>query len=114
MKTVARHCLLDTGADDTTFPETLAEELGIDLSHAPTYTFAGVGGRPQTVRYAQVSLRVSDGQEFREWQAWVGFVNVVMIWPLLGFAGFLQYFTATFHGDDEEVELAINTIYPGT
>ena len=24
-------------------------------------------------------------------------------YPMLGFAGFLQYFTATFHGDREEL-----------
>jgi hypothetical protein len=32
----------------------------------------------------------------------------------LGFAGFLQYFTATLHGDREQVELAVNALYPGT
>ena len=34
--------------------------------------------------------------------------------PLLGFAGFLQFFTATFHGDREEVELTVNSLYAGT
>jgi hypothetical protein len=34
--------------------------------------------------------------------------------PILGFAGFLQYFTATFIGDREEVELTVNSLYPGT
>lgn len=33
---------------------------------------------------------------------------------LLGFGGFLQFFTATFRGDHEEVELAVNSLYPGT
>jgi hypothetical protein len=33
---------------------------------------------------------------------------------LLGFAGFLQFFTATFRGDREEVELAVNVLYPGS
>jgi hypothetical protein len=35
-------------------------------------------------------------------------------YALLGFAGFLQYFTATFFGDLEEVELTVNAAYPGT
>ena len=34
--------------------------------------------------------------------------------PLLGFAGFLQFFTATFRGDREEIELTVNSLYPGT
>ena len=43
--------------------------------------------------------------------AWVGFTSAPIRHPLLGFAGFLQYFTATFHGDREEVELAVNGTY---
>ena len=36
-----------------------------------------------------------------------------LILPTLGFAGFLQFFTATFYGDLEEVERAVNRLYPG-
>jgi hypothetical protein len=66
------------------------------------------------VRYAQVSLRVTDGRERREWAAWAGFTPAKLLSPLLGFAGFLQFFTATFHGDREQVELTVNSLYPGT
>ena len=52
--------------------------------------------------------------EQREWPAWVGFTAASMPYPVLGFAGFLQFFTATFHGEREEVELTINGLYPGT
>jgi hypothetical protein len=34
--------------------------------------------------------------------------------PLLGHAGFLEYFDATFFGDLEEVELAVNSRYRGS
>ena len=51
---------------------------------------------------------------WREWEAWVGFTPVRLKRSLLGFAGFLQYFTAAFHGDREEVELTVNRLYPGT
>ena len=37
-----------------------------------------------------------------------------LIYPLLGFAGCLQYFRANFMGDREEVELTVNSLYPGT
>ena len=56
----------------------------------------------------------ADGIEFREWPAWVGFTNAPLPHATLGFAGCMQFFTTTFHGDREEVELAVNGLYPGT
>lgn len=105
---------LDTSGDDTVFPERLAALLGIDLSQAPAGTASGVGSRGIPVRYARVKLRLTDGREFREWPAWVGFTPVSFVYPILGFAGCLQFFIATFHGDLEQVELTVNRLYPGT
>lgn len=65
------------------------------------------------MRYAPVTLRLTDGREFREWQATVGFTSVRLKHQLLGFAGCLQFFTSTFFGHLEEVELTINPLYPG-
>lgn len=106
--------LVDTGADDTVFPEVIAQSAGIDLAGAPSATMAGIASRPQVIRYAYVTLRLTDGAEFREWPSWVGFTSARLIRPIFGFAGFLQFFTATFHGDREEVELTVNPLYPGT
>jgi hypothetical protein len=106
--------LLDTGADDTVFPDHVAALIGVDLANAPAGTSAGVGSGSVSVRYARVALRIADNQERREWQAWVGFTSAPLRHPLLGFAGFLQYFTAAFHGDREEVELTVNGLYAGT
>jgi hypothetical protein len=106
--------LLDTGGDDTLFPESLAPILGIDLTNAPESMGRGVGLGGVPLRYAQVGLRITDGKEFREWTGWVGFTSASLYYPILGFAGCLQFFTATFHGDREEVELAVNRFYPGT
>jgi hypothetical protein len=105
--------LLDTGADDTVFPETVAADIGLDLANAPTGVASGVGQVAATLRYAEVTLRISDGQEHREWTARVAFTSAPLHRPLLGFAGFLQFFTATFHGDREQVELTINGSYRG-
>src|SRR5262249_19241984 len=99
--------LLDTGADDTVFPEDVAALIGVDLTNAPTGEAAGVGQAAAPLRYAEVTLRITDGREQRQWQARVGFTPAPLKRPLLGFAGFLQFFTATFHGDREEVELAV-------
>src|SRR5204863_8426585 len=107
--TVTRDCLLDTGADDTTFPEDVAKKLGIDLSNAPSGSASGVGMGPYSVRYAKVTLRITDGQEQREWEGWVGFTSARLHRPLLGYAGFLQFFDANSRGDAETVELTVNS-----
>lgn len=106
-------CFLDTGADDTVFPEYLAAKLGIDLTNAPARSATGVGMTPYLIRYAEVILRVTDGTEFREWPAWVGFTPAALRRPLLGFAGCLQFFTAAFDGEREQVTLAVTARYPG-
>jgi hypothetical protein len=105
---------VDSHADDTVFPEQYAVAVGIDLRNAPQGTCAGIGQIPVPVKYAQVTLRLTDGREFREWTGWVGFTPVLSRYALLGFAGCLQYFTATFFGDIEELELTVNSLYPGT
>jgi hypothetical protein len=106
--------LLDTGADHTVFPEAVATAIGLDLTNAPAGTASGVGMAPAPIRYAEVRIRLSDGQEFREWPARVGFTAAPLKRGLLGFAGFFQFFTATFDGDREQVELTVNALYPGT
>jgi Aspartyl protease len=113
-RTIPFAALLDTGADETVFPASDAARVGLDLSGADVGEFQGVGGSMVRVQYAAVVLRMSDGREFREWPARVAFARTPMRLPLLGIAGCLQYFTATFHGDLEEVELVVNGTYPGT
>jgi hypothetical protein len=113
LRTEGRDAAVDSMADDTVFPMAVAQAVGIDLSQAPAGYARGIGGIRFAVQYAQVNLRLTDGIEFREWPAWVGFTNAKMSRPLLGFAGCLQFFTAVFHGDLEELELKINSLYPG-
>jgi hypothetical protein len=112
--TAVEKALLDIGADDTVFSDLVATHIGIDLSHSPTGGASGVGPMSAVVlRYAEVVLRISDGKEHREWSARVGFTSAPLHRPLLGYAGFLQFFTATFHGDREIAELAVNAGYQG-
>ena len=105
---------VDTGADDTVFPESIASTIGVDLSTAPILPGQGVGMVTMPLRYAQVTLRLTDGRERCEWPAWVAFAPLRMRRALLGFSGCLQFFTATFLGDVEEVDLDPNQLYPGT
>ncbi len=106
--------LVDPGADDTIFHQTFAQHLGIDLSSAPLMTGSGVGMVPLSMRIAEVTFRLHDGREQREWRALVGFTSAKLRQPLLRYAGFLQYFTAKFDTVNEDVELDTNANYPGT
>lgn len=113
LRTVVRAALIDTGADETVFPADIAIQAGIDLTNAPTWIAHGVGGAMLAVQGAEVVLRITDGVEFREWTARVAFASMAIPRGLLGYAGFLQYFDATFRGGAEELELHPNALYPG-
>lgn len=106
--------LIDTGADDTILPDWLAPNLGLTLATAPTGTAHTAVVSTASLWYVQVTLRVADQQERREWQAWVGFTNAPIRQAYLGFAGFLEYFDVLFLGAQEAVELTVNATYPGT
>jgi hypothetical protein len=111
--TIAEAAHLDPGSDDCVFPTFWAKQIGVDLGNAPEGEAAGVGQAPVSMKYAKVTLRLASGAECCEWPAWVAFTDATLRHPLLGFAGFLQFFTASFRGEDEEVELTINGLYPG-
>jgi hypothetical protein len=111
--TICREALLDTGADDCLFPATYAPAIGLDLGQAAQGSTTGIGATTISVRYAELTLRLATQQEQREWQAWVGFTSAFLRRPLLGIAGCLRYFAVNFYGDREEVELTINSLYPG-
>ena len=104
---------VDSGSDETLFVESVANQIGVDLTNAPVESAFAANQGSMTVRMAQVILRISDGTESREWPAKVGFVKGLRQ-SILGFGGFLQFFTTTLRGDDETVELEVNRLYPGT
>jgi hypothetical protein len=105
--------LVDSGSDETLFDERDAHRAGIDLTNAPIRPFGGIVLGGHSARFAQVTLRLSDGIEYHEWTAWVGF-GAGLRRSVLGFCGVMQFFTTTFFGDDEAVELTVNRLYPGT
>jgi hypothetical protein len=106
---------IDSGSDETLFSEDVAARIGVDLANAAPEPFASQGGGSLTARFAQVTFRMTDGVEFREWPAWVGFVPAGLLHrPVLDFGGFLQFFTTILDGDDEAVDLKVNRLFPGT
>jgi hypothetical protein len=107
--------LLDTGADDTVFPRSAADQLGIRLDGLPVSFAAGAGSREIGYAIAPVSLSIRDKTKKCTWSALVGFrLDRSSVFPLLGHAGFFQFFTAEFHGDTHEIVLTPNSTFPGT
>ncbi|MBM4069070.1 MAG: hypothetical protein FJ271_09020 [Planctomycetes bacterium] len=106
---------LDTGADETICEEWVASAIGIDLTNAPRHDVRLVGRtQPVQCRYRTVQIRVTDGVlEALEWTGIVGFVNIRLRFPLLGFAGFLEYLDVEFRGPKQEVEMKPGVGFPG-
>ncbi len=107
--------LLDSGSDDTIFPEWVAGVIGVDLTAAVEHNIQLAGrGKPIRSRFLPITLRITDGlQETYEWEAIVGFVAVPLKWPLLGQAGFLEFFDVRFLGADHATELIPNRAFAG-
>ena len=107
--------LVDTGADDTILPMTLATTLGIPLlpitasGHAIRWR-----GNSYTMRFGEVSLELDDGVETWKWTSLVAFSPAPLRYPLLGHAGFSQYFDVTFAGAAPAVLLETNPSFAGT
>ncbi len=105
--------VLDTGADDTVFPIDLATRLGVTL-RADTGHRVIWRGQAHPLRFADIELELADttGSAFR-WPATVAFSPAPIRFPILGHAGCLCFFDATFRGHDRVVELEANRAYPG-
>ena len=113
-RSLLRDGLIDSGADDTVFPEHLALNLGLDLTNAPQLAINLAGRGVLVCRYASVELTISDGiLETYEWTATVGFVPVPLRNPLLGHAGFFDFFDVDFRKVSREALIVPNAAFPG-
>jgi hypothetical protein len=109
-----RDGLIDSGADDTVFPESIALNLGLDLTNAPQLVINLAGRGILVCRYASVVLSITDGvSETYEWSATVGFVPVPLRNPLLGHAGFFDFFDVDFRRVTREAVIVPNAAFPG-
>jgi hypothetical protein len=109
-----RDGLLDTGADETILDPSVAALIGVDLARAVEREINLVGRGRIRCRYVSVQLRITDGvAETYEWDAVVGFAPFPLLRGLLGYAGFLRFFAASFRGADHEVALLPNAAFAG-
>ena len=103
--------LVDTGSDDTVFPMGLISPLDVDLLDD---TGHGIRwrGRGYSLRFGTVELELTDGGAVWRWTAIVGFSTAPIRYPILGQTAFLQFFNASFRGDDRVITLVKNSSFP--
>jgi hypothetical protein len=108
--------LVDTGADTTIFPKHLAQNLGIALQPDAEMQATVFGGTPVSLDVGEVTILLQKDGESLQWRETVCFFDMSGElsdqFAILGHAGFLDYFTATFDGEDGTVMLVPNNLLP--
>jgi predicted aspartyl protease len=107
--------LVDTGADNTILPTSIARDLSIPLIAGRGPGATAFGGQRIALSYSDVDLELIHGDGSVRWPARVYFAessddgDEIII---LGHQGFLDYFTATFIGEECALELELNPYLP--
>jgi len=107
--------LVDTGADNTILPARLVDELGVTTVATSGPGVDAFAGGNVAVSAAEVTLALSDGEDQVRWTTDVlccRFARPEDEMVILGYQGFLEYFTATFDGENCELELVPNARLP--
>ena len=107
--------LVDTGADYTVLPMSVAEYCGIETSALPSAFLRTFAGDAMETRIGEVTLEIQHEGELVRWRTEVQFFDFKSAsreTMVLGHAGFLDYFTATFDGLDAILTLVPNTELP--
>ncbi len=91
--------------------ESIAREIGAKLIPAAVGKCMGATGEEFKCWFAEVTLELKSGEESWTWHASIAVTAADLVNPILGFAGCLQYFDATFFGREHRVELAWNGSY---
>jgi hypothetical protein len=107
--------LVDAGSDETVFPASLASAIGTVLDHASAGQASAVGGNAVQIVPGKVTPQLSQGGQTHRWQTSVEFLETERPEDevaLLGYAGFLEFFRATFDSESRELELTPNNRLP--
>jgi predicted aspartyl protease len=106
--------LVDTGADNTILPESIAHDLGIPLFRGKGPAATAFGGQEIALSYSDIELELVHPESNLRWMARVHFVVEIAEKGtlILGHQGFLEYFTATFKGEDCTLDLEANDYLP--
>lgn len=107
--------LVDTGSDQTILPTSIARDLGIDLLPSTGPSASAFGGQQVQLYSGTALLRIEAEGEAVAWSESVSFFDFSSgedETVILGHAGFLDYFTATFDGKLGELTLVPNDELP--
>ena len=107
--------LVDTGSDNTIFPMAVADRLGIATIVEEGPLAIVFGGHRVQLLIGSVTLELESGGEVIQWTTEVcyhDFANAEDETVILGHAGFLDYFTATFDGKQGTLTLVPNDDLP--
>jgi hypothetical protein len=102
--------LVDTGADETMLPDRFIAPLGVKILPDDQATIVALGGGAVPVRFGLVDLELRRLGVLWRWSARVAFHAGTK--SILGHAGFLNHFTATFNGRRRHVTLRPNDTAP--
>jgi hypothetical protein len=105
----------NSGSDNTIFPKSVADYLGITLKKAAGPAASVFGGSRVQLLEGRTTLRIESGIEWAEWKTVVCFFDFASgeeETVILGHAGFLDYFTATFDGKRGVLSLLPNDDLP--
>jgi hypothetical protein len=103
--------LVDTGSDETVFPMSLADAIGVKLNRSLIGQASAVGGHAVQLVPGEVTIEITQDEVTHRWTTAVTFLDVGSPEDevaLLGYAGFLEYFRATFDSEHQELELTPN------
>jgi len=103
--------LVDTGSDETVFPASLAKSIGVELDYDAAGQASAVGGHEVRLVPGAVTLELFQNDERHRWQTTVAFLETDEPKDevaLLGYAGFLEFFQATFDSKSHFVTLVSN------
>jgi len=106
--------LVDTGSDKSIFPMSFASDVGITTTPGTGLGALTFGGHGMPLEYADVELEIPEFDPPLRWRTRLYFADISeeTEQAILGHNGFLDYFTATFDGEECSLELVPNSDLP--
>ena len=98
------YALLDTGADESYITESMANKLGVIPLSNSTSVVQSASGK-MSIDYGHIVVEIADDTEVLSFPLIVGIVSEDWSEAILGHAGFLEHFDATFSYIDRQVAL---------
>jgi Aspartyl protease len=106
--------LVDTGTDNSILPLSVATRVGVEVTPGHGPAASAFGGQQIALSFADVDFELAGDAGSVRWQAHAYFANVSdeNDTALLGHQGFLDFFIATFHGEECVLELQPTSDFP--